>query len=295
MNTYLIWLEWPEDCFRVNEKDLAELKELVPRGSEIIRAKNEKEFLENLPRATHAIVWNFDAAWFERAANLKVLATPSAGRELLPKVGPEGVVIHFGGFHGKFISESVVGAMLAWCRGIIARERTDLVWPRVELSNRCYTLAGTKAVILGYGRIGHAIGEKLEALGVAVKGIGRANFGELDAALVEADWLVMALPSDTGTDNLVGEAVLRKVPRRCVLVNIGRGNSIDDAALIAALKEGRLAGAILDVVRNEPMKEEAPLAAADIPNLVVLPHMTAFGEDYLRECFRQLANEGLLK
>ncbi len=293
-NVYLVWLEWPEKCFRAQAKDVAALKATVSAGSRVIWAKSEAAFLKALPSATHAFVWNFDAAWFVRAKNLRVLATPAAGQELLPKEGPEGVAIHFGGFHGEAIAETVVGLMLAWCRGVVAAMRSPKVWPRVELSATSYRLSGTHAVILGYGRIGRTIGAKLEALGVRVTGIRRRNVGDLAAAARTADWLIAALPGDTGTDNLVDARLIAKLPRRCVVVNVGRGNAIDEESLEKALASGRLAGALLDVFKDEPLTA-ARRIAGDVPNLVRLPHASAFYPEYVRDFFAELEREGLLK
>ncbi len=299
MNKYVVYLEWPEQCFRVDAAALAHLRTLVPKGSRIVRAKNDEEFLKELPTATHAIVWHFKEEWFAAAKRLKLLATPSAGRELIPwesGIGnrESGMGIHFGGFHGPAIAESVLGYMLAWCRGILRRPGKK-IWERVELGDKCYTLAGTKATILGYGKIGKAIGEKLSGLGVEVKGVSRKNFGELGAAAKASDWLVCVLPSDTGTDNIVDARLIAKLPRRCVVINVGRGNAIDEAALKAALCEGRIAGAILDVVKREPPKKGDTLFSGKIPNLTIMSHSAAFYPDYVKDCFNELAREGLLK
>lgn len=293
MNKYVVYLEWPEQCFRVNAEALGYLETLVPAGSEIVRVKDDTEFLRELADATHAIVWHFDPKWFELAPRLKLLATPSAGRELLPKTGPKGVTIHFGGFHGAAISESVLGYMLAWCRGVLRRPGKKL-WERTELGDKCYTLSGTRAVILGYGRIGKAIGEKLALLGVETVGITRGNIDSLAAEAARADWLIAALPSDTGTDNLVDEKTIASLPKRAVFINVGRGNSVDEAALRRALEEGRLAGAILDVLKREPPQPGDTLADPQIPNLTVMSHSAAFYPGYVRDCFKELAQAGLL-
>jgi phosphoglycerate dehydrogenase-like enzyme len=175
------------------------------------------------------------------------------------------------------------------------------------LAGRCRTLAGTRAVIAGYGRIGRAIGRKLEALGVSVEGFTRANVASLPAAAHTADWFVMALPSDTGTDGFLSRRLLAKLPRRCCVVNVGRGNAIDEEALLAGLRSGRIAGAYLDVFQGERTmrrgsvqapRDEGPVlslrASERPPNLFVMPHAAAFSPDYLVECFRELKREGLV-
>ncbi len=319
MNVYLVWLDWPEKCFRADAEALRLLTELVPAGSVVKCVHGEGEFVKALPEATHAIVWSFRREWFPLAPKLKLLATPGAGRELVPSEGPEGVTIHFGGYHGAIISETVAGFVLAWARGFFRPElRTSEpwreAWPRVALGGVCSRIEGTKAVIAGYGRIGRAIGAKLEALGVSVAGFGRRNIGGLPGAAKEADWFVMALPGDTGTDGFLDAGLLGRLPGRSVVINVGRGNAVDEGALLEALKSGRIAGAYLDVFRGEP----GPLACvkglgrikgggaerppdilgampADLPpNLVMTPHSSAFSGDYLALCFRELKDEGLI-
>ena len=108
---------------------------------------------------------------------------------------------------------------------------------------------------------------------------------------------------------MIDAAFLNKLPRKCVLVNVGRGNSVDEKALIAALKAGRLAGAYLDVIKNEP-SGTVPLfsgstidVAADDPaealglkgKLVLMPHSSAFSPMYLKECFKELENDGCFR
>ena len=320
MNTYLIWLEWPEKCFRANEGDLKLFRSLVPKGSRVVRVKSERAFLRNLPSATHAVVWHFEKEWYARAPKLKVLATPAAGRELIAwRDAPRGVKVHFGAFHGPIISETVLGFLLAWTRGFFWK---GPMWPREELAEHCGDLEGTTAVIAGFGRIGRAIAARLAPFGVKCFGITRhgiftpKNFHEgrstsdirqekaLSPLLRRADWLILALPSDTGTDDFLDARLIRRLPKKCVVVNIGRGNAVDEEALLAAIKEGRLAGAYLDVFKHEPTalnprigpRGKGLAAAKSVPwNLVRMPHACAFSTRYMRECFQELAREGFLK
>ena len=310
-NVYLVWLEWPEKCFRVDAEALRALKGLVPRGARIVRARSEGAFLKALPKATHAITWHFKADWFAKAPRLKVLATPAAGQEFVPTKGPKGVKIHFGHYHGQIMSESVLGFMLCWAKGFFAvREapRSCRDWPRTWLSGRCTDVAGTKAVIVGYGNVGRAIGTKLAALGVDICGLTRHRIfhgnrtiehSNIRTFLREADWLILALPSTMGTDDFLNAKLIRKLPRKCVVINVGRGNAVDERALYAALKAKRIAGAYLDVRKHEPSATvlEAPgyvKGLADLPNCIVMPHASAFSPRYLRLCFEELKNDGCL-
>ena len=331
-NSYLIWLEWPERCFRASEGDMRLFRSLVPKGSHVVHARSEGAFLKALPGATHAVVWHFEKEWYARAPKLKVLATPAAGRELVAwRAAPESVKVHFGTFHGPIISETVLGFLLAWTRGFFWK---GPLWPRKELSEHCGDLHGTTAVIAGFGRIGRAIAARLEPFGVECHGItrhgvftladfreGRATDGRgtrpcqhgralaergrssLPRLLRRADWFILALPSDTETDDFLDARLIRRLPKKCVVVNVGRGNAVDEDALLAAIKEGRLAGAYLDVYKQEPTALNPKLgprgkglaAAKSVPwNLVRMPHACAFSTRYMRECFRELKSEGLL-
>lgn len=300
---YLVWLAWPEDCFRATPADIRFLRTLVPAGARVVCVRTARAFLRALPRATHAFVWNFRPEWFARAPRLRLLATPAAGRELVPTEAPPGVTVHFGGFHGRIISETVLAFVLAWSHGFFAKFAAPRIpgWPRAEMSGVCRALAGTKAVIAGYGRIGRAIGARLEAAGVEVRGFGRRNLADLPKAAKAADWFILALPGDTGTTNFLDARRIAGLPRRCVVVNVGRGNAVDEPALFAALAEGRLAGAYLDVRAYEPNFGNlgAPPRvrrdrAKKLQNLVLMPHSCAFYREYIQDFMKELKDEGLI-
>ena len=301
-NLYLVWLEWPEKCFRIDAEALRALKGLVPKGSRIVRTRSEAAFLRALPKATHAIVWNFKKEWFAKAPRLKVLATPAAGQEFVPTEGPKGVRIHFGHYHGRIIAESVAAFALGWAHGFFAVRNAPAScrdWPRNWLSDKCFDVAGTKAVVVGYGHVGRAIGAKLESLGVEVEGFSRSNIGNLAKSAGTANWLILALPSATGTDDFLNAKLIRKLPRTCVVINVGRGNAVDEKALYAALKAKRIAGAYLDVRKHEPSATVLERSGyvkglADLLNCVSMPHASAFSPRYLRMCFEELKDDGCL-
>ena len=318
-NKYLVWLNWPERCFRADAADMRFFRSLVPRGCAVSCVKGERAFLKALPSATHVVTWSFRKEWFALAPNLRVLATPAAGRELVAwRDAPQGVKVHFGEFHGAIISETVLGFLLAWTHGFF---RKGPLWPRSALAAHCGDLQGTTAAIAGFGHIGRAIAARLGAFGVECFGITRRGVFSLPRGgcvaadevpqdvspsriCRRADWFILALPSDTGTDDFLDERLLRTLPRRCVVVNVGRGNAVDEDALLAALEGGRIAGAYLDVFKQEPTAlnpgagpNGGGLAARrSVPwNLVRMPHSSAFSPRYMRECFRELASEGLLE
>jgi phosphoglycerate dehydrogenase-like enzyme len=155
-------------------------------------------------------------------------------------------------------------------------------------------VAGTNAVILGYGKIGKATGEKLEALGVNVTGVTRKDIADLPKYLKSAHWLVVALPSDTGTDNIIDAKMIAKLPRNAVIINVGRGNSIDEEALAEALLKKKIAAAFLDVFKEEPLSETSPLSS-NIPGLFRMPHVSAFAPEYIPLFFEEMAVKGFFE
>lgn len=293
---FLVWLEWKEKCFRAGKSDIAHLKTRLPKGAKVVWVHSERAFLKEIPAATHALVWHFKTEWYARAKHLKLLATPAAGRELIalpPTTHYPQPTIHFGHFHGPIMSESVAAFILGWARGFFRRGPNR--WPRVWLSDKVTDVAGTRAVIIGYGHVGRAIGEKLEALGVGVVGGSRSRRVE-NKVLKEADWVILALPSTTGTDNYVNAAFLRKLKKGAVLINVGRGNAVDEVALAAALKTKRLAGAYLDVRKIEP-SGTVPVfgknakALEKLKNCVLMPHSSAFSPNYVKMAIDELVDE----
>jgi len=307
--TVLVYLRWPEACFRANKGDLDFLRSLLPLQAKVIEARSERGFLKALSSATHVVTWHFKSEWYARAPRLALVATPAAGRELVaPPPAGSRCAVHYGGFHGALISESVLAFILAWTHGFF-QVRSMPLWPRAKLAevvNR--DLAGSRAVVLGYGRIGRAIAKRLEGFGVTVFGYSRhlkISPSALDRELRREDWLIVSLPSDTGTDDLISADLLKKLPKTCVLVNIGRGNCVDETALLAALRAGRLAGAYLDVYKHEPTvlatarkrlgKGETDIAGLDgrkCPwNLIRMPHAAAYSPSYLKASFQELKDD----
>ena len=301
----------------MDAETLRHLQRVVEGKGRVVRVRSEAAFLKNLPQATYALVWNFKDEWFAKAPRLKVLATPAAGQEFVPTKGPKGVRIHFGGFHGLIMAETVAAFMLAWRRGFFRLREKEVAndpWPRTWLSDKCATVAGTRAVIFGFGNVGRDIGDMLERLGVAFTGVTRhgvystlrdrhppqrVGAKALDEALEDADWVILALPSTTGTDDFLDAKLIRKLPRKCVVINVGRGNSVDERALYQALKSKRLAGAYLDVRKHEPSATvlESPgyvPELADLPNCVVTPHSAAFDARYLHLFLMELVHDRCL-
>jgi phosphoglycerate dehydrogenase-like enzyme len=140
---------------------------------------------------------------------------------------------------------------------------------------------GTHAVVIGTGDLGRGIAERLTALGITVVGVSRsgreaAGFqrvvpqSALEEVLPDTQWLVLAAPLTDETRGMINDAVLGLV-RDCWLINVARAPLVDEAAMLRALDDGRLAGAALDVFNDEPLPTESPLWSH--PRVMISPHI----------------------
>lgn len=141
-------------------------------------------------------------------------------------------------------------------------------------------LGGATLGIVGLGRIGKAVAKRAEAFGIGIvyfgrhrqEGIAYPFYGDLKTMAAESDYLMLTCPGGPATRNLIDAEVLGALGREGVLINIARGSVVDEAAMVAALKEGRLGGAGLDVYAAEPQVPEALFA---LDNVVLLPHIAS--------------------
>ena len=139
-------------------------------------------------------------------------------------------------------------------------------------------LFDTRALVIGYGTIGQLIGERLRAFGVAVTGVTRSGRDgtlrpdEWRERLAEHDWVILAAPSTDHTRAMIGPPELAAMKAGAWLINIARGDMIDERALLTALHAGRIGGAFLDPTDPEPLPADHPLWSA--PNCMITMHLS---------------------
>ena len=215
------------------------------------------------------------------ATKLKWLSSIYAGIDGFPLdlMAQRGVVFTNGaGISAITIAEYVVMGMLNVAKGYreVVRAQDRHEW--LEDSPGKVELAGTKALVLGYGAIGQLVDRMLAAFDVAVTKVRRsAGEGTLlpdqwRARLGEFDWVILAVPATPETDGMIGAAELAAMKSTAVLVNVARGSVVDQEALVAALAEQRIGGAFLDVTTPEPLPEDHPLWS--LPNAHVTMHLS---------------------
>ena len=208
-------------------------------------------------------------------ARLRVIQTLSAGVDWLRGRVPENVLVcNARGVYDDPMAEWVLGAILAMQRGLIQARDAQRAgeWHWFEP----YELSGARIVILGFGSIGSAVAARLRPFGVDVVGVARTRregvlgLEDLDGALRTADILIDLLPLSAETAGLLDVRRLGLLPSGALLVNAGRGPTVDTAALVDAVRSGRLR-AVLDVTDPEPPPPNHPLWR--LPGVLISPHL----------------------
>lgn len=297
----LVQLANPVRAFEPTRGQLARLSVRAP-GHDLVAVSTDTELLEALPSAHAVVVWRFLPEWYARAPRLAHVFTPAAGRESLAPDPSGRAERHFGSFHGAVMAESLI-AMISFMNrrlGVALRAQAERRWDRAPFYPT-RRLRGQVALIIGYGAIGQRCGRALSGLGMVVHALRRDvtrasasaervfSVEQRRGALALADHVICILPGDTGTHHFVDAAALACMKASACVYNLGRGNAIDPEALQAALCEGRIAGAFLDVVPEEPLPASSPLWAA--PNLYLTPHAAAISAEYLDLYFEELAEQ----
>ncbi len=189
------------------------------------------------------------------------------------------------GVFGAQMSEYVFAYLLGHERKIFEKQASQAAgrWDQTPPTR----LRGKQLGLLGVGTIGAALASTAKHFGMRVKGYTRASedsadvdeyfhgpLAECAAALgSDLDYLVSVMPDTKATRHLIGDALLRALPPRAVFVNPGRGGVVDEAALAAALQQGRLAGAVLDVFEQEPLPADHVFWR--LPNVHITAHTAA--------------------
>ncbi|HXD44438.1 MAG TPA: D-2-hydroxyacid dehydrogenase [Pseudolabrys sp.] len=226
-----------------------------------------------------------------RAVNLKWIQSLATGVDHFtrcPSLRSEVLLTSARGIHGPAMRETVAHLMLSVTHETprLVRDQAAHRWDR---SRPWPLLAGKTAVIVGVGLSSVAIAGLLKAFGMGVVGVSRTpraveNFdtvmpaADLAAAAAQADYLINILPGDAHNVGLIGRAVFEAMKPGAYFINVGRGETVDEAALLDVLTTGRIAGAGLDVFSREPLPADSPFW--DLPNVFMQPHIGGFFSEY---------------
>jgi len=266
------------------------------------RFSNSARQLERaLPDAEILLSWDLRVAGlretWHRAERLRWIHWAGAGVDaaLFPELVSSDVVLtNSKGVFDRAMAEYVLGLIIAFAKRL--PETLALQSQRSWKNRMTERLENRRALVVGVGSIGREIARLLRAAGLQVMGVGtRAreddpDFGriyaiaELANLLPQAHYVVAVTPLTNATRDLFGAPEFRAMKSSARFINVGRGEVVDEAALVDALCTGEIAGAALDVFETEPLPADSPLWS--MPQVIVSPHMSG---DF-KECFQALSD-----
>ncbi len=258
------------------------------------------ELAAALPDAEVVVAQGLSDDELARAQRLRWLSSWAAGVERVarPSLLSRGIVLtNASGVHGPNIAEHLLAMILMFTRAMPRLHRAQLArrWERsfASRADGPGELTGKTLLIVGLGRIGEAVAARARPFGVRLVAVkhdpsARHDAGvavdelvgmdALDEVLGRADHVCLTVPLTRETHHLIDARRLGLMRASAYLYNISRGAVVDQAALVDALRSGRLAGAGLDVFEHEPLPEQSPLW--DLENVILTPHVAGLTPHY---------------
>lgn len=255
--------------------------------------ETERQVVEFLEPAEVVVGWaRLTDAARARATHLRWIQAVSAGVDRLDPADYQQVIItNASGVAAAAMAEYVIGVMLLFAKGFphLLRLQRTRTWDRAFQAQE---ICGKTCGIVGMGAIGGETARRARAMGMRVLATRRSTTprdtdefadellspDDLPYLLEESDYVVVAAPLTPETRGMLGAAELARMKPTAVLINVGRGQLLDQQALIEALRGRRLAGAGLDVFEQEPLPADSPLW--ELENVVVTPHVSGGTERY---------------
>jgi phosphoglycerate dehydrogenase-like enzyme len=248
-----------------------------PPGLDDVLLTTDDTLAAALPGTEVLLVWDFNSDALQEhwasADALRWVHAASAGVDRLtfPELLDSPVTLtNSRGVFEAPMAEYVLGLVLAMAKGLpgTVAAQAHHEWRHRETER----VAGRRAVVVGGGPIGRAVGRLLAVVGMDVTTVGRREFDSLPTLLPQADWLVLAAPLTEATRGMLDAAALALLRPSTRVINVGRGALVVEPDLVEALRAGRIAGAALDVFAQEPLPADSPLW--DLPGVIVSPHMS---------------------
>ena len=239
--------------------------------------------------------FQFDNNMLERARNLRWIQSLTTGTDAILKLSslrPEVIVTSTRGMHGPQMCELLFLQMLSLLRDMprLSRNQSEGRWERWPQP----LLLGKTVVLVGVGAISEHIAPRCKAFGMTVHGVSSTprtppgfdrvfSRAQIREAAGLADFLVLIVPHSSQTENLIDAAVIAAMKPTAFLINIARGGVLDEEALLAALHEKRLAGAALDVFRQQPLPATHPIWRTE--HVMVTPLIGGMSNIYLDQAY----------
>ena len=248
----------PKDARLIVTNDPARLRAAAPDADVLVNGdfRDSRAFLETFPLAKKLRWVHVLSAGVEKQLSPEIIASP------VPMTNGRGVF-------SRPLGEWAIGVMIYFAYD----------FPRMLRNQRAHKwgaysheeLHGRTVTIVGYGDIGQAVGSRAEAFGMRVLPIrSRHQPAELLDAIAAADYIAVTAPLTNQTRGMIGARQIAAMKPDAVLINVGRGPIVDESALVAALQQGKIRGAALDVFDTEPLPANHPFW--NMGNVIVSPH-----------------------
>ena len=270
-------------------------KTLGPKFPEVVihAAAKEEEVGKFIEQTDVLLTIRISDGLIKKASELKWIHALTTGVDYivnLPSLRKEVIITSTRGIHGPQVSEMAFLLMLALNRNFsqVVRNQDKGIWERWPGK----LLWKKKVGILGIGVIGEEIARKCKAFGMEVFGIDIVKkevesidffYGPEDIIKVakEVDYFIIMVPFTPQTEKMVGPEVLSAMKPTAFLINVGRGEIVDEEALISVLKSGKIAGAGLDTYWQEPLPKDHPFWGME--NVIVSPHVAGMSDVYVEQ------------
>jgi phosphoglycerate dehydrogenase-like enzyme len=266
----------------------------LPEGTRIVAGERLEAFLEAAQEAEVLLSWfagrELLEAVIERAPRLRWVHSASVGVDtvLVPALVERPIVLtNARGVYSAALGEFALAAMLFFAKDLrrMVRSQGEGRWDPFDVE----MLKGQVLGIAGYGDIGHAVAERARAFGMRILALRRRveadplveRADSLREMLAASDYVVAALPLTAGTRGLIGERELAAMKASAVLINLGRGPVVEEAALVRALEGKRIRGAALDVFDEEPLPAGHPFYRLE--NVLLSPHCADHTAGWMEE------------
>ena len=261
---------------------------------EVFQARSDEDVQRRLGETEVMYGFCLDGDSVKRAAKLKWVQATSAGieRALFPEFVKSGIVLtSASGIHGIQMSEHALAMMLSLARKLpqFGRKQAKALWD-TSTSGEMGEVYEKTLGIIGLGSIGEALAIRAKALGMRVIGVRNSPLGYRGAAeevmgpgamervFRESDYVVALLPVTPATTGIISRAMIAAMKPTAFFVNLGRGATVDEEALVAAIECGKIAGAGLDVFAEEPLPKRSKLWK--MGNVIITPHVAGTSPRY---------------
>lgn len=279
----------------LSEEQLRRVREVARDERDVVMTRDRGEILDLIDEIEIAAGW-FPRDLLSRASSLRWFQQWAAGADWLLR-HPQAADIDFvltnvSGIHAIQVTEHIFAFLLSFARelhlAIRAQERRE--WISYDEHPHLFELADKTMLLVGVGAIGARTARIASALDMRVWGVRRdptisvadvdhmAAPDQLLDLLPQADFVVVTVPLTEETRGMIGQQQLRAMKPTAYLVNVGRGGTVDEEALLRALRAGWIAGAGLDVFETEPLPDDSPLW--DLDNLIITSHYAGITPHY---------------